>query len=115
MIKALGRKVEGFEQSVWDKYKYSIVLNGNYAKFIQNQDQLDFLLSTGDKVLVEASPYDTIWGIGMQETDPQVHNPFLWKGENLLGFALMEVRNELRRVLKSWHLIDWEQLEDIID
>lgn len=115
MIKALGRKVEGFEQSVWDKYKYSIVLNGNYAKFIQNQDQLDFLLGTGDKVLVEASPYDTIWGIGMQETDPQVHNPLLWKGENLLGFALMEVRNELRRVLKSWHLIDWEQLEDIID
>ena len=51
----------------------------------------------------------------MQETDPQVHNPLLWKGENLLGFALMEVRNELRRVLKSWHLIDWEQLEDIID
>lgn len=115
MIKALGRKVEGFEQSVWDKYKYSIVLNGNYAKFIQNQDQLDFLLGTGDKVLVEASPYDTIWGIGMQEADPQVHNPLLWKGENLLGFALMEVRNELRRVLKSWHLIDWEQLEDIID
>lgn len=110
-IKALGRQVKGFDQKMWDKYKYSIVLNGNYIKFIQNRELLYYLLSTGSKVLVEASPYDTIWGIGMQETDDQAHNPCLWKGGNLLGFALMEVRNELRRVIQSCHLIDWKQVE----
>ena len=56
----------------------------------------EFLLSTGDKILVEASPYDKIWGIGMKEGTPGIENPSNWKGENLLGFALMEVRDELR-------------------
>lgn len=111
VIKNLGRQVKGFNQNIWDKCKYSIVLNGNYAKFIQNRELLDYLLSTDSKVLVEASPYDTIWGIGMQEADPQIHNVWSWKGENLLGFALMEVRNELRRVMQSYHLVDWERVE----
>lgn len=114
-IKELGRKIHHFNQDIWDKYKYSIVINGNYAKFIQNEELLNFLLSTGDKVLVEASPYDTIWGIGMQEADTQIHNPWLWKGENLLGFALMEVRNELRRVKRSCHLVDWKSVKKEID
>lgn len=51
--------------------------NGNYAKFLQNKELLDFLLSTGNKILVEASPYDTIWGVGMEEANPQINNPFL--------------------------------------
>jgi ribA/ribD-fused uncharacterized protein len=66
-------------------------------KFSQNEKFKEFLLSTNDKILVEASPYDTIWGIGMLETDPRAQNPSQWDGENLLGFALMEVRDELRR------------------
>ena len=56
----------------------------------------EFLLSTGDKILVEASPYDKIWGIGMKEDTPGIYNPVNWKGENLLGFALMEVRDRLK-------------------
>ena len=64
-MKALGRKVRNFDPQVWDKLKYSIVLNGNYYKFTQNKEMMDFLLSTGDKILVEASPVDTIWGIGL--------------------------------------------------
>lgn len=95
--KALGRKVKDFDPKLWDEHKYQIVTQGNLLKFSQNQKFKDFLLSTGDKVLVEASPYDRIWGIGMLETDNRAENPLLWNGENLLGFALMEVRDELRR------------------
>ncbi|REC44764.1 NADAR family protein [Chryseobacterium pennipullorum] len=94
--KALGRKVKNFDPQVWDECKCGIVIQGNFLKFSQNQNFKDFLLSTGDKVLVEASPYDRIWGIGMLETDSRADNPLLWNGENLLGFALMEVRDQLR-------------------
>ena len=95
--KSLGRKVKNFDPQLWEEHKYEIVKKGNLLKFSQNQKFKDFLLSTGEKTLVEASPYDKIWGIGMQETDRRAENPLLWQGENLLGFALMEVRDELRR------------------
>lgn len=94
--KSLGRKVKNFNPEVWNEHKYEIVKQGNLLKFSQNRKYKDFLLSTNDKILVEASPYDTIWGIGMLETDSRAENPLLWNGENLLGFALMEVRDELR-------------------
>lgn len=94
--KSLGRKVKNFDPKVWDEQKYEIVRRANFLKFSQNEAFKEFLLSTNDKILVEASPYDTIWGIGMLETDPKAQDPSLWKGENLLGFALMEVRDELR-------------------
>ena len=106
-IKALGRKVRGFDQVVWDKFKYAIVLNGNWCKFSQNRELREFLLSTGDSVLVEASPYDRIWGIQLSADTPEAQNPFRWRGENLLGFALMEVRDELRKVRKNEMLCDW--------
>lgn len=96
-IKKLGRRVRKFDASVWDQVKYSIVLNGNWKKFSQNPQLRSFLLSTGDQVLVEASPYDTIWGIGLS-ADQAAAGPQYWRGENLLGFALMEVRDELARV-----------------
>lgn len=89
--------MKNFDPKLWNENKYQIVTQGNLLKFSQNQKFKDFLLSTGDKVLVEASPYDRIWGIGMLETDNRAENPLLWNGENLLGFALMEVRDELRR------------------
>ena len=100
-IMTLGRKVRHFDQVVWDEVKYSIVLNGNYHKFSQNPGLRSFLLSTGDSVLVEASPFDGIWGIKMGQADEHVLNPLKWCGENLLGFALMEVRDEIRRVWKN--------------
>ncbi|MPS63779.1 MAG: DUF1768 domain-containing protein [Chryseobacterium sp.] len=95
--KSLGRKVKNFDPKIWDEHKYEIVKQGNLLKFSQNEKFKEFLLSTNDKILVEASPYDKIWGIGMLETDTRAENPLLWNGENLLGFALMEVRDELRR------------------
>ncbi|AYZ14384.1 NADAR family protein [Chryseobacterium arthrosphaerae] len=93
--KSLGRKVKNFDAQLWDDHKYEMVKKGNLLKFSQNQKIRKFLLSTGKKILVEASPYDKIWGIGMLETDHRAENPLLWNGENLLGFALMEVRDEL--------------------
>ena len=95
--KSLGRKVKNFDPKSWDEHKYDIVKQGNLLKFSQNEKFKEFLLSTNDKILVEASPYDKIWGIGMLETDTRAENPLLWNGENLLGFALMEARDELRR------------------
>ena len=105
LMKALGRKVRNFDPQVWDKVKYSIVLNGNYYKFTQNKEMMDFLLSTGDKILVEASPMDTIWGIGLGKDNEKAHNIASWRGKNLLGFALMEVRDEIRNVYQNVHLL----------
>ena len=109
-IKALGRKVRGFDQKVWDKFKYAIVLNGNWCKFSQNRDLREFLLSTGDSVLAEASPYDAIWGIRLAASSPEAQAPMKWRGQNLLGFALMEVRDELRRVTQNEMLCDWSMV-----
>ena len=95
-IKALGRKVKNFDEKKWNEVKYSIVFNGNLLKFSQNIELKDFLLSTGNDIIVEASPYDKIWGIGMSSDDELVKNPTKWKGENLLGFALMEVRERIK-------------------
>lgn len=100
-IKGLGQKVRNFDEIVWSKAKYAIVLNGNYQKFSQNPHLKKFLLQTNDKILVEASPYDAIWGIKMDESDANAHNPLKWRGQNLLGFALMEVRDALRKVCEN--------------
>ena len=94
--KSLGREVRNFDSAAWDARKYEIVLRGNIAKFSQNEPLKQFLLGTGDKVIAEASPYDGVWGIKRGMDDPEAQNPDLWEGENLLGFALMEVRAMLR-------------------
>jgi ribA/ribD-fused uncharacterized protein len=93
--KELGRKVSGFNKEKWDKSCVGIVYKGNYAKFSQNEDLKTELLNTGNRILVEASPVDFIWGIGMHEDDNGVENPANWKGTNLLGWSIMLVRNEL--------------------
>jgi ribA/ribD-fused uncharacterized protein len=95
--KALGRKVQGFDQPVWDAAAFGIVVRCNRAKFGQNDALKRFLLVTGERVLVEASPLDPVWGIGMVESDVRAAHPAKWQGKNLLGFALMAVRAELER------------------
>lgn len=101
-IKALGRRVKGFDEEVWNRLRYSVVLNGNYYKFKPTIEMRDILLSTGDKILVEASPLDNIWGIGLSEKDAKAADPKSWRGLNLLGFALMEVRDEIRAVYQNY-------------
>ena len=94
--KDLGRKVIGFNEEVWLKHRFDIVVKVNLAKFSQHPELKEYLLSTEDSVLVEASPVDKLWGIGLSEDNPNKENPNLWKGLNLLGFALMEVREQLK-------------------
>lgn len=94
-IKKLGRKVKGYDDNVWKERRFDVVVRGNLAKFSQNENLKSFLLGTEDKVLVEASPKDDVWGIGLEESFPDAFRPRNWKGTNLLGFALMEVREIL--------------------
>jgi ribA/ribD-fused uncharacterized protein len=91
-----GRQIKNFDKNVWDSVCLSIVYKGNLAKFTQNPELKHELLSTGDRIIVEASPLDKIWGIGMGENEPGNENPENWKGLNLLGLAIMLVRNQLR-------------------
>ena len=109
-MKALGRQVRGFDAKVWDEIKFSVVLNASYLKFSQNAKLREFLLSTKDKILVEASPVDKIWGIGLAASDENAHNPMKWRGQNLLGFALMRARDEIAKVYKNVHLCDENEL-----
>src|SRR5262249_34392913 len=91
--KRLGRGVQGFVGAAWERHRYELVVEGNLAKFSQNAALRRFLVSTGDRILVEASPLDRVWGIGLSRDSPAARRPTLWKGLNLLGFALMEVRD----------------------
>jgi hypothetical protein len=94
--KDLGRQVRGFDEERWAQQCFGLVVAGNAAKFGQNPDLRDYLLGTGDRVLVEASPRDRVWGIGMDAGNDLAMSPAHWRGENLLGFALMEARHRLR-------------------
>lgn len=101
VAKALGRKVNNFNPKTWDKHKEDIVYKILLEKFSQNEDLKQDLLSTDDLILVEASPYDKIWGIGMGTDDPNITNPSKWKGENLLGKVLMRVRDSLKNIYST--------------
>jgi ribA/ribD-fused uncharacterized protein len=96
--KRLGREIRNFDETVWVESRFDLVTQGNVAKFSQNAALGSFLLGTGDKVLVEASPVDSIWGIGLAAADPAALDPRNWQGSNLLGYALMAARDALRRI-----------------
>jgi ribA/ribD-fused uncharacterized protein len=94
--KALGRQVRDFDDQRWTEHRFEAVVAGNMAKFGQHPPLRDFLVGTGSRVLVEASPVDLVWGIGLAADDERAGSPDRWPGLNLLGFALMEVRQRLR-------------------
>ncbi|MDO4329009.1 MAG: NADAR family protein [Lachnospiraceae bacterium] len=94
-MKAYGRAVKNFDKTTWDHACYELVKKGNVAKFSQNPELWNFLKSTKKRILVEASPRDRIWGIGMGKSNPDAECPLKWKGTNLLGFALTEARDIL--------------------
>lgn len=91
----LGRQIRGFDDATWERERFEIVVRGNVAKFGQNEDLLEFLLKTKERVLVEASPRDRVWGIGIGHDNENAERPRYWRGRNLLGFALMEARARL--------------------
>lgn len=93
--KKLGRKVKNFDQEIWNAQAQQIMLDALMLKFHQNPELLKILLETGDKTLVEASPRDRIWGIGMGQTNPNRFDPSKWRGHNWLGRALMKTREVL--------------------
>ncbi|MCX5393498.1 NADAR family protein [Streptomyces sp. NBC_00094] len=94
--KKAGRLVRDFDEAVWERERFGIVVEGGVHKFSSNEALRAYLLGTGTRVLVEASPVDRIWGIGLAADDPHAHDPARWRGLNLLGFALMEARDRLR-------------------
>ncbi|MER6566545.1 NADAR family protein [Streptomyces sp. NPDC001093] len=94
--KKAGRLVRGFDEAIWERERFRIVVEGSVHKFAADGALRDFLLDTGDRVLVEASPVDRVWGIGLAADDEGASDPERWKGPNLLGFALMEARERLR-------------------
>lgn len=93
--KALGREVRGFDEATWAAHRMDIVTDANVAKFGQHAELGDFLRGTAARVLVEASPRDRIWGIGMGAGNPDADHPARWRGLNLLGFALIAARDRL--------------------
>lgn len=93
--KQLGRNVRNFESSIWEQNRCAIVTKGNELKFGQHDELKTFLLGTGERVIVEASPRDRIWGIGIGKDHASAEQPVQWQGQNLLGFCLMEVRDLL--------------------
>ncbi|MFE0808751.1 NADAR family protein [Streptomyces sp. NPDC058794] len=94
--KKAGRLVRGFDEAVWERERFSVVVEGSVHKFASDPALRGFLLGTGDRVLVEASPVDRVWGIGLAADDEAATDPERWRGPNLLGFALMAARERLR-------------------
>ena len=94
--KLMGARVQNFISEIWNAHREDIVFEGNWAKFSQNSGLAKRLLATGNVVLGEANPRDYVWGIGMAEDDPLAQDPLNWRGQNLLGKILMEVRERLR-------------------
>lgn len=94
--KKAGRLVRGFDDAVWERERFGIVVEGSVHKFSSDEALRAYLVGTGERVLVEASPLDRVWGIGLAADDPRAHDPARWRGLNLLGFALMEARERLR-------------------
>ena len=95
MQKAIGKTVKGFVVDQWNAVAKDIVFRGNMAKFTQNSDLKGYMLATGDQEIVEASPQDVIWGIGLSADDPDAHDKTKWKGTNWLGEVLMDVRDSI--------------------
>lgn len=95
--KQWGRKVRNFDKAAWDNVARDVVFMGNYAKFSQHPDLLKQLKDTGDMTIVEASPHDKIWGIGLHARDPRAKDPSKWLGTNWLGECIMRVRTKLKR------------------
>ena len=96
-IKALGRSVTPYEETFWNGMRQIAVFQGLLAKFEQNAELREKLLATGEHILAECAVQDRIWGIGLSMKDDRRHDPAQWQGQNLLGFALMTVRESLRR------------------
>ena len=96
-IKALGRLVSGYDEHYWNGVRQIVVYEGLLAKFSQNAELKDLLIKTKDAILAECAVKDRIWGIGLSMNDENRFDRRFWKGQNLLGYALMMVREKLKK------------------
>lgn len=94
-IKALGRMVAGYDDKIWNGIRQIVVYQGLMEKFTQNDELKNELLKTGKSVLAECAVKDTVWGIGLSMRDPDRFEMTKWKGQNLLGYTLMMVREAI--------------------
>jgi ribA/ribD-fused uncharacterized protein len=101
-----GRNIKGFDELKWMEWRYEIVREGNFHKFNQGKKLRAYLLNTGNAIIAEANPADEIWGIGLKSDSRLAKNPYTWNGQNLLGFALMEVRDYFRNYSKLAAVIE---------
>jgi ribA/ribD-fused uncharacterized protein len=115
--KKLGAQVSNYDDRIWKKHREQVMENGLTLKFTQHQDLRNRLVATSPKILVEASPYDKVWGVGLSEDDPRINDPIKWKGKNLLGKVLMRVRDKImnkpkpkQRTIQEILLIQYEHL-----
>ena len=97
-LNRLGKQVKNYDDAIWSQVRHLMMHRGIRAKFQQNSDLLQKLIDTNESILAECSPYDKIWGIGLAVDDARIQETAKWKGKNLLGSILMNVRSEL----KSW-------------
>lgn len=111
-VKNLGRQVQNYDSETWDKIRYQIMRRGIRAKFQQNTELLNKLMETGMSVLVEASPRDKVWGVKMVADDPDITLIHKWKGRNLLGRVLMQVRSDLRIWMSSGN-VEYKEATDM--
>ncbi len=109
----MGRRIRNFDSVRWNRVCRGIVYTGNLAKFTQSEKLAAELLATTDKVIVEASPLDCIWGIGLGEDNPKASDPAQWRGTNWLGIALMQVRETIRGVNGNPPTLDRELREQL--
>lgn len=100
-IKKLGRKVKNYDENTWNQHKRSYVAKGNYEKFTQNPELKQSLLNTVNTIMVEANPFDKIWACALKEHDPNATSPSKWKGQNLLGKILTNLREKLILDMKN--------------
>ena len=100
VIKSLGRSIKNYEDWTWNGLRQLIVYRGLLEKFGQTSELKKLLLDTGSSILAECAVKDRIWGIGLSMEDERRLNPQEWRGQNLLGYALMDVREQLRRLYR---------------
>lgn len=93
----IGRIVKNYSQNIWDNVKFDVIVAGNMARFREDELGRNFLFESDPLILVEASPTDLVYGVGLGENDPLILDENNWRGQNLLGKALMKVRTELKK------------------